>query len=574
MFMRNLQEAHRHGKQNEFIIPVQRGIRMKTVARFFIDALKHYKAEFSVALAMALFSAAYGVFIPLASKQFVQLVMENCDWVLILQGTAVFCGLYLLQTFIKVWFYRSLDQFGGKYMSHLSQKLELKLQQGNMLDIQKMNEGTIRNILFSDVLNIFTAIGHHLPSVISSGLLIVSLLTFLFISDVPTALLICIASALGIIISLVSKKYITSASGTVNMKIKGFDSCCTEYVKMLPMVQTNNILGYYQEKTNINISSFIDASRKADVPIYLWSGLASGYFSVFSILLSAVLVWPAAQKSVVDLVFFTLTASLIIEESQKASQLTQQIIRNLPSFSHAEDILSLRKATGDLELKDAISKIELDDVTFSYSEKTDAVLHGFSCEFLKGDIIRVNGSNGSGKTTFYKLLTGLYQPASGTLKINGIPLQDISRESLNKSVLYISQDEKCLNESISQYLHIISGKAISDEKTKAWLEEVGLKDIHEPISGNGDSLSGGQRKKLYTLKLLAAADQASVIILDEVAAGMDSDTVKILQDIIKRIAESKDKIIFITDHGDASNIWSSNSVLTINHGTARFVRII
>ena len=545
---------------------------MKTVVRFFKEALHCYRKEFFIALLMALFSAAYGVFIPLASKRFIQLVSENYHWLLILQGAGFFCGLYLLHTFVKVLFYRSLDQFGGKYMSHLSRKMESKLQQGNMLDVQKKEEGTIRNILFTDVLNIFTAIGHHIPSIVSSGLLIIALLVFLFINDVSTAFLICIASALGIVISIFSKKYITNASKTVNMRIKGYDSCCTEYTKMLPMVQTNHLLGYYQEKTDQAVASFIAASRKADVPIYLWSGFSSGYYSVFSILLSAVLVWPAAQKSVVDLVFFTLTANIIIEESQKASQLMQQIIRNLPSFSHAEDVLALRKANGEQTLKESISKIELKDVTFSYSEKTDDVLRGINCEFRAGDIIRVKGSNGSGKSTFYKLLTGLYQPESGTLEMNGIRIQDISREALNKAVLYINQDERCLNETIPNYLNIISGKQVPNERIKAWLKEVRLEDSQDVISGNGDSLSGGQRKKLYVLKLLAAADQASVIILDEIAAGMDQDTVEAMRDIIKRISVNKDKIIFITDHGDASDIWNSNSTFIIDRGLAQMNR--
>lgn len=546
---------------------------MKTVFTFFKEAFRAYKKEFVVALMMALFSAAYGVFIPLASKYFMQMVSVNSDWTLIVQGAVVFVGLYLLQTLIKVWFYRSLDQFGGKYMSHLSRKMELKLQQGNMLDIRQKDESAVRNILFTDVINIFTAVGHHIPSIVSSGLLISLLLAFLFIYDASTAILISIASAFGIIISIFSKKYITNASKAVNMKIKEYDSCCTEYIKMLPMVQTNNLLGYYQEKTDRAVGEFIRASKKADIPIYLWSGFSNGYYSVFSILLSAVLVWPTAHKSIVDLVFFTLTASIIIEESQKASQLIQQIIRNLPSFYHAEDVLTLQKANGEQEIKEGINKIELSNVVFSYSGKTADVLCGINCEFRKGDVICVKGTNGSGKSTFYKLLTGLYQPVSGTLKMNGVPAQEFSREALNKSVLYINQDEKCLNETISHYLQIISGKQIQESRINEWLKELKMEDTNDVISGNGDSLSGGQRKKLYVLKLLANVDRASVIILDEIAAGMDKGTVEILLHIVRKIAENKDKIIFITDHGNMSNVWNSNLAFTLDHGLANLNRL-
>ena len=547
---------------------------MKTIFTFFQDAFRSYRKEFAAALILALFSAVYGIFIPLAAKHFMELVSENTQWTLILQGAAVFVGLYLLQTGINVWFYRSIDRFGGKYMSHLSQKMERRLQQGNMLEIRKKDEDAIRNILFTDVINIFSIVGHHIPLILSSAILIVSMLVVLFLHDVSTALLISLASAVGIVISIFSKKYITQASKAVNRKIKAYDACCTEYLKMLPMVQTNHLLGYYQKKTDDAVSSFIAASRKADVPIYLWSGFSSGYYSVFSILLSAVFVWPAAHKSVVDLVFFTLTAKIIMDESQKASQLIQQILRTLPSFSHAEDVLSLAKANGERDLRERIETIELKDVAFSYSEQAEDVLRGLTCEFQKGDVVCVRGLNGSGKSTFYKLLTGLYQPGSGTLKLNGIPVQEISRESLNRSVLYINQDEKCLNETIRKYLQILCGKELPESQINEWLTALKLEEPDPAISGNGDSLSGGQRKKLYVLKLLAMADRASVIILDEIAAGMDQDTVAVLLQMVRQIAETEEKIIFITDHGDAANIWNCNLTATFDHGYAKLTKSV
>ena len=547
---------------------------MKTVFKFFKGAFRSYRKEFAAALILALFSAAYGIFIPLAAKRFMELVSDNMQWTLLLQGAGVFVGLYLLQTGLNVWFYRTLDRFGGLYMSHLSRKMEFTLQQGKLLDIRKKDESAIRNILFTDVINIFSVVGHHIPLIVSSAILIVSLLAFLCLHDASAALMISIASAVGIVISIFSKKSITRASKAVNMKMKEYDSCCTEYIKMLPMVQTNPLLEYYQKKTDRAVGSFIAASRKADIPIYLWNGFSSGYYSVFSILLSAVFVWPAAHKSVVDLVFFTLTAKIIIDESQKASQLIQQIIRVLPSFYHAEDVLSLRSANGARELSESIHTIELKDVAFSYAEKTEEVLRGISCKFRKGDVIRVRGSNGSGKSTFYKLLTGLYQPASVTLKMNGVSVQELSRGALNRAVLYINQDEKCLNETIRHYLHIISGKQIPDNTIQEWLNEVRLENTNAVISGNGDSLSGGQRKKLYVLKLLATVDRASVIILDEIAAGMDQDTVAVLLRIVKRIAETKDKIIFITEHGDPSNVWNSNLTFTLDHGLANLTESV
>ena len=74
--------------------------------------------------------------------------------------------------------------------------------------------------------------------------------------------------------------------------------------------------------------------------------------------------------------------------------------------------------------------------------------------------------------------------------------------------------------------------------------------------------------------MLATVDRASVIILDEIAAGMDQDTVAVLLRIVKRIAETKDKIIFITEHGDPSNVWNSNLTFTLDHGLANLTESV
>ncbi|SFQ45690.1 hypothetical protein SAMN02910358_02247 [Lachnospiraceae bacterium XBB1006] len=136
-----------------------------------------------------------------------------------------------------------------------------------------MNEGTLRNILYTDVLNVFLTIGHHLPSIVCSFIMIVLLLAYLMSRDVWTAMIILAGALIGILLSVKSKKYIAKASKETNQMMKKFDANCTEFISLLPMIQTNDLLGYYQKKTNIAIGDFISASRKADIPIEIWSGL-------------------------------------------------------------------------------------------------------------------------------------------------------------------------------------------------------------------------------------------------------------------------------------------------------------
>ncbi|MBR5788903.1 MAG: ABC transporter ATP-binding protein [Lachnospiraceae bacterium] len=449
-------------------------------------------------------------------------------------------------------------------MSHLSLDLEKRIRNSKYSDIKLMSDGVLRNILYTDVINVFLVIGHHIPSIVCSTLMISVLLIYLSIQDIWAALIIIVATLIGILLSIKSKKYIAKASKETNMMMKAFDTNCSEFISLTPMIQTNDLLSYYQKKTKTAIENFISASRNADIPIELWSGLVSGYHSIFTILLSAFLVLPFAGRNPVDMLFFTMIANMTLSESQKVSQLIMQVIRSNPSYNNVESIRSLKSANGNAIITD-IENIKCDKVSFAYPNSEQCVLNEISLSLNKGDTICVKGLNGAGKTTFYKLLTGLYNPTEFQIKLNEIDLPEISRESLNQQILYISQDEKCLNEPLNEYLREISGKSISENTIKDWCNLINYDKGNESITGNGDSLSGGQRKKLYLLKLLSRAESASVIIADELAAGMDAETVPIMQSIIQKYASQKDKIIFITDHQNYSGI-TCNVIMTFNNG--------
>ena len=125
---------------------------------------------------------------------------------------------------------------------------------------------------------------------------------------------------------------------------------------------------------------------------------------------------------------------------------------------------------------------------------------------------------------------------------------DFSQETLNRKILYVSQDEKFLNETFCKYLEVITGRSISPEEYHRLIELVGLPADEREISENGSSLSVGQRKKLLMVKALLNQDEASVVILDEVTAGLDRETTALFHKWLAQAAKQQDKIILIIDH--------------------------
>ena len=191
-----------------------------------------------------------------------------------------------------------------------------------------------------------------------------------------------------------------------------------------------------------------------------------------------------------------------------------------------------------------IREIEFRDVGFAYRGTKQKVLSGKNYRFQQGDIVRISGANGSGKSTFVKLLTGLLRPTEGEILLNGIPSGEVSPDSLKNEILYISQDEIFLNGTVHSYLEAMLNRPVSEEELRRVREEVQLDASVTEIAGCGLSMSGGQRKKVLMMRLLLGSQNVSVLILDELEAGLDVDAKAHLTCLKKNLVEKrKDAVI-------------------------------
>lgn len=519
---------------------------MKKISRYFGEAMRTFPGLFGASMGVILLMTLMNAVVPWGLRGYLEQVTGKNSYQVIAAGVGLFALFYLLKMFMNIQWYISLDKFGGKYIEFLTLTLEQTMAETSYAEIEKKNGSNIRNVLYGDILNIFSAVSVFLPSILSSmGVILVSLVLALCY-EVKITLVICAAMALGVFLAWCSRRVLAKTSGQTNQKMKVYDAWSTQFVDMLPLVQSNPILPYYQKKISGSIQDFISTSIKEDKTTIFWTELVENYHALFSIVLSALLAIPAAGNSVANLVFFTMVANLVMEHTRRMETLFQQIVKRTVSFDRVDELRSLPKCHGD-EVASPIERVEFQNVDFTYMAGVSA-LQGVSCILQKGDCIRLTGCNGGGKSTFIKLLAGLYMPTAGEILINGKPVNVYSRESLNKQILYINQDEKCLNETFQAYLELVTGLPLSEEKYQELLHMVKLPDDERQIAGNGASLSVGQRKKLLLMKLLLRFEQASMIILDEVAVGLDAETTKRAYELLKRMFAGKDKIIIMVEH--------------------------
>ena len=200
------------------------------------------------------------------------------------------------------------------------------------------------------------------------------------------------------------------------------------------------------------------------------------------------------------------------------------------TFAYLEMPNDMYKGTLAVEKRDDIDyEIEFRDVSFKYPRSEEWVLRHVNMKFKIGDKLAIVGENGSGKTTFIKLLCRLYDPTEGKILLNGI---DITRYRYDEYMGLFSvafQDYSLFAFSIAQ--NVAASENIDEDRVVSCLNRVGLGDkiaglpngIHTNISreyeNDGVDFSGGEQQKIALARALYK--DAPFMILDEPTAALD-----------------------------------------------------
>ncbi|XMB71461.1 ABC transporter ATP-binding protein [Mycoplasmatota bacterium WC30] len=196
------------------------------------------------------------------------------------------------------------------------------------------------------------------------------------------------------------------------------------------------------------------------------------------------------------------------------------------SFLNIEPKMNYGEVEGDT-LQDFT--IEFKNVSFIYPNQKEPTLKDVNLIVKPGEKIALVGKNGAGKTTLIKLLCRLYEPSSGEILINNIPLHEYSKEFLNKMFSVVFQDFKLFSYSIKE--NIMSNFEGDDDKVMLAAKQAGIKSridsmekgidtiIYQRNTEAGIEISGGEAQKIAIARALYK--DSPIVILDEPTAALD-----------------------------------------------------
>ena len=188
--------------------------------------------------------------------------------------------------------------------------------------------------------------------------------------------------------------------------------------------------------------------------------------------------------------------------------------------------------------------LELRNVTFKYQDN-DFAIGPINMTLKRGELVFLIGGNGSGKSTLAMLLTGLYQPLSGEILLDGKPMAQDKPEDYRKLFSAVFTDVWLFDELLGP-----EGQQADPALVAKWLEQ--LKMSHKLELENGKilnlKLSKGQKKRVALL--LALAEERDILLLDEWAADQDPHFRRDFYQVLLPLMQQMGKTIFAISHDD------------------------
>ena len=464
-----------------------------------------------------------------------------------------------------------------KFFKGVSEEVQKRL--GNEIlrisqtDLDSNSSGMFIQRMTSDTFNMssmFTAGMGYLTGLISS----IGIFVSVFVINIQCFLYYLLVSIILTILYLIKVKkygvkdkkdrdYREKTSGLIGELIRG-----TRDIKML------NAKDSFLKKLNNTIELSNDAhiqARNIQIKYDCIIGIISDIFELILVILLVHLINTNVITIAIALALFSYRFNIMNNLMEKVSLLLNEVNNFNISCERVFSILNNttfnKEKFGTKHIDKIDGNFEFNNVEFGYN-KDKKVLNRLSFKIDSNKTIGFVGKSGAGKTTIFSLLCKMYDIDNGTIKIDGIDINELDEESIRGNITIISQSPYIFNMSIKDNLKLVKSD-ITEEEIKeackiACLDEFveTLPDKYDTIVGEGGvTLSGGQRQRLAIAR--AFVQKTKIILFDEATSALDNDTQSKIQKAIDNLKD--DYTILIIAHR-LSTIINCDKIMILDDG--------
>lgn len=430
--------------------------------------------------------------------------------------------------------------------------------------------GTFKNIMVERIDSIETTLAHIVPEFTSNLLAPVIILIYFFMTDWRLALLSLVPVVVGFLSYFgMMIDYKPSFERTVKTT-KELNDAAVEYIDGIEVIKafgkTESSYAKFTKAAMEYADSFISWMKRCSIfhallmvvtPYTLLTVLPFGahYVENGTLTISSFVMCIILSLGIVGPI---ITVGSYTDDLGKISVIVDEVVEILkqPELKRPEKSTAAPKD----------NSITLTDVKFGYHERE--ILHGVNMKLEAGTVNAIVGPSGSGKSTIAKLIASLWDVNSGSIKIGGVDVKQMSFTDFNQKIAYVAQDNYLFNESVRENIRQGNPNA-TDEQIIEVTKKSGCYDFimqlengfDTIVGGAGGHLSGGERQRISIAR--AMLKDAPIVILDEATAYTDPENEAILQNSIAKLVAGRTLIVIAHR---LSTVKDSDQIFVVNDG--------
>ena len=286
-----------------------------------------------------------------------------------------------------------------------------------------------------------------------------------------------------------------------------------------------------------------------------------------------VALWQAqsAKASPGEFVTFLAAALLLLPALRHLSSLNGPLARMAAASESVFRMIDTAPEddAGTRDIGRARGDVEFRRVSFRYAGAETDALTDFDLAVRAGEMVAFVGPSGAGKSTAVHLVPRFIRPTSGEIRLDGVPLEDLSLASLRRQIALVSQDVVLFDDTIAANIAYGAQRGASIERIRDAADAAYLLQFIESlpqgfetrIGENAVKLSGGQRQRLSIARALLK--DAPILLLDEATSSLDSESERFIQASLQRLM--KGRTTFVVAHR-LSTIERADRIVVLEHG--------
>lgn len=561
--------------------PPEKPVDNKKAIKNILTLLKDHKAKLIITIVCAIISTAFTIIAPLLIGKSTTIIYEGTTKIINHTGTIDLNSLINLLIIVVVLYVVSalFSYLQSYFIIELSTKISFDLRQRIMdkilyLPMEKIGENKRGDIL-SRMTNDTDSLQHGISQSFIQLTTAVITLVGVFIMMLSINVIMALATIVLVPIAFLVIKFITKHSQSYFLKQLEFKGSLNGQIEETftghDIIRAFNQEEISMEKFEKDNNSWFNNEWKSQFFSSL-NGPLMNFISNFTYVVIAVLgAVFVLQKAIAvgDILAFFQYSQSFTRPIQQITRVMNQIQTAMAASERIFEFLDLDDEENPSTRKlDTINdNITFEDVSFGYSPN-EKIIKNLTFEVKKGQKIAIIGETGAGKTTIVKLLMRFYDIDSGSIKIDGVDIDEYDKHSLRSHVGMVLQDSWLFSDTIKSNIRYgnleVSDDEIVDASKQVYIDNFirQLPDGYETtLNEDSDNISHGQKQLLTIARTILSSKE--ILILDEATSSVDTRTEKLIQKAIDKLMENKTS--FIIAHR-LSTIRNADKIIVIENG--------